>query len=328
MAKASKMLTKLYLAPDLSIDREVLEKGRFRHCFKTITKNAASNILMNLLFAFFCAPMIFLLIFLLPQLESGVTSNMNFAGDLGWGYLGSINDNVAGMTEVYKMRMIIFASVIPCFTLAGVGASGLFYCARNLAWGAKVKLRRHFWRGIRKYWWQFMICFTIIGIEVAAVACSILGYLTLSLTAAAPWWTWICMIFSCALLLVTMMFMIIYMPMITQYRIKERYKIKNSIILCVSTVIPLIISMIFMAIPLLLAISSTTLIFLYILLLLIGFSGYALAMTEYSQFCSDNFTKVLYEESERRKENEKMKAINQARKAKNKQINKNKGKKR
>lgn len=323
MAFGTHLLNKLYLEKDLSIDREVIERGHIRHWWKCFSKNMTSAILLNLMFLIFCLPIIFLYMFLRPALEAAATANMNFVGDLGFGFLGSANDIAAGSIAVYKIRMMIFALFIPCFSIVGIGASGAFYCARNISWGANVKLRKHFFRGIKKYWWQYIVSFTVIGIEVAAVACSVMAYLMYSVTQVAPWWTWICMIFSCLITLLTLMIMVIYLPMITQYRIKERYKLKNSVILAMSTILPLIVVLIFMGVPLLFMISGTTSIILLVVFVLFGFVMYMLGMTEYSQFCSDNFIKVLYEERERREEREKLKAINQSKKLKNK---KNKGK--
>lgn len=325
MKSDSTLLNKLYLERDLSIDREIVEKGRFKHAWRAFRGNMSQALMANVLFIVFLLPLVFLLIAMPPFMEKLITANMNFSGDLGFGFLGSSNDNIDGAVAIYKLRLILAGCAVPCMTIAGIGGAGAFYCARNLVWGTKIKAARHFFRGVKKYWWQFMLCFTIIGIEGAGIACSVIGMQMFNvMSGAAPWWIYFTLVIACIITFVTVVFMMIYLPMIPQYGIKERFKLKNSAILSLVTIISAALMIILLAIPTLLTITSITKIVFFMLMLMGGFMFYFIAVTEFSTFCSDTFVRQLYEYKIEKEERERKKQLNQERKAKNKSKKNNK----
>lgn len=309
---SSNLLTKLHLEDDLSINREPIDRGMFSYWWTTLRGNMTSMFTQNLMFLLFILPLFILLKFLMPTLEQKfiLENAFNFVGDLGLGFTGATNHTYLATKGIYMFRILFSLLIIPCFTLAGLAASGLFYSMRNLVWGAKVKVRVHFFRGIKKYWWKFMLAFTLIGVVAYGVIGSIYGYLYLSAGGeVAPWWIWPIMIFACLLALVTILYMLVYLPTVTMYRMKHTEIMHNSAILSFVCAIPAIILAVLLAAPLLMALSPIAEVILLVFLGLYGFSFYALAIQCFGQYTADNFTAVLYEqkimneERERRRQN-------------------------
>jgi len=298
------------------MNRAEIEIGRFKHFGSIIKSNWGSMLRLNLMFFLFIVPIMAVIFFIIPVLENKfITDNgFNFVGDLGLGFTGATNDTSLALHGIYMLRIYFYLLLIPGMALAGVGASGLFYCMRNKVWGANVKIKTHFFRGIKKYWWKFMTAFAFIGAVGYGVAGSINAYFLFSINATAPWWIWIVMIFACLLALATALFMFMYLANVTMYRIKYRHTIKNSIILAFVTGIAGLIIFVMMALPTLLYLSGITKIILLVFFGLYGFAFYALAIQCFGQYAADAFPNAVYkltleeeERSRRRKANQEKK---------------------
>lgn len=318
----ARVLQNLTLGSDLSINRPSIETGMFRHWWRTFKFNYGSLVLQNLMCLLLAAPFIALVFFVYPNLEQRwiLQSGFNFVGELGFGFTGSTNDTTLAIKGIYLFRLMFYSLIIPCFSLIGVGMAGLFYSARNVAWGAKVKFR-HFLRGIKKYWWQFVLAFTVVGVAAYGVTASIYGYLYLQVAGMTNWYMWLVMIASCIIALAVIYFMLTYLPIVTMYDFKNADKIKNSILLAVALLLPSTVLSVLMAIlPVSLAWTSLTRIILLVTFALFGFAAYATAIQCYGVYVADNYTSVLYQNMLYLQEKERRRAANETR-------NKNKKKK-
>lgn len=322
MSFSVKLLENLTLDKDLSVDREEIKSGRVRHWWGIIKSRYSSVMLMNLLFVLFVIPLAFIVFFLLPALERNATAGLNFMGDIGFGFSGATNDTNLGKILIYDIRIIYLSLIIPCCTIIGIGAAGLFYCCRNHIWGVKVKLRVHFWRGIKKYWWKYMISFTYIGAVAYLIIFTIFNHLKLSVYSPAPWWSYIAMIAACILGLLSLMYMVFHLPLTTTYKFKLKDKIKNSCILAIVLILVTLMFIGLMCLPMLLMISGITRLLLYIFFVMIGFAVYALAIQEFGQYACDIFVNELYAQKLIAQEKEEKKKLKDANKVKSQQ-NKN-----
>lgn len=307
----AKVLKNLTLDRDVSINRPPISGSMIRHWWVTFKANYSALVLQNILCMLFAAPFIALVFFVMPNLEQRwiLQSGFNFVGDLGFGLTGSTNDTTLAIRGIYLFRLMFYSLIIPCFSLIGLGMSGLFYSSRNVAWGAKIKLR-HYFRGFKKYWWQYMLAFTVIGIAVYAVLASIYGYLYLQIAGMTTWYMWIVMILACIIALLVLYFMLAYLPIINMYNFKNKIKIKNSILIAVALIMQAtLLSVLLVGFPLALVWSYLSKMLLLVSFVLFGFAGYATAIQCLGVFAADNFTTVLYEnmlylqEKERRKAN-------------------------
>lgn len=306
---AAKVLQNMTLGSDLSINRPAIETGFFRHWWQTFKANYGALVLQNIMCLLLAAPFIALVFFVMPKLEQRwiLQSGFNFAGDLGFGFTGGTNDTMLATRGIYLFRVMFYSLIIPCFSLMGVGMAGLFYSSRNVAWGAKVKVR-HFFRGIKKYWWQYTLAFTIIGVAVYGVLASIFGYLYMSIAGLTTWYMWFVMIFACLFALAVVYFMLMYLPMVTMYNFSNKDKIKNSILLAVVLVLPAtMISILWIGLPVALIWTTITQMILLVTFALFGFAAYATSIQCFGVYAADNYTEVLYQNMLYLQEKEKRK---------------------
>lgn len=326
MSRSTNLLRKLSLQPDLSVGREPIKTSYIKHFTSTLKQNYSTLFLQNLLFALFLLPLGILLLYLLPLMEKVATANLNFAGDIGMGFPGATNDVITGMVKLFDLRILYLAYMIPCFTLAGIGAAGIFYVCRNLLWGAKVKVRIHFFRGIKKYWWQFMIIGTIIGAEVFLVGFSVLNHLKMQALGNVEWWSYLLMIGACIIALATLIYGIFFIPMMTMYRFKAKDLFKNSAIMSIVMVVMALILLVVFALPALLLLSQITKLLLYMFIITLGASMYALGIQTFGVFVSDNFIKPLYQQEieNKDKQSRKKQPANKAKTVKAKPANQQK----
>lgn len=321
-----KVLDKMTLGNDLSINRPAIETGMFRHWWTVFKANYSALVLQNIFCMLLAAPFIALVFFVMPNLEQRwiLQNAFNFVGDLGFGFTGATNDTTLAIKGIYMFRLMFYSLIIPCFSLIGLGMAGLFYSSRNVAWGARVKLR-HFFRGIKKYWWQYVLAFTVIGIAVYGVLASIFGYLYLQTAGLTSWYMWFAMILACVLALAVIYFMLTYLPMVTMYDFKNGVKIKNSILLAVVLLFQsTVLAVILVGLPIALIWTSITKIILFVSFILFGFAGYASAIQCYGVYTADNFTSVLYQNMLYTQEKERRRAANENRRYV-KKVKKNKG---
>lgn len=296
---STKLLRKLALSSDLSMGREPLETGMFRHWWATLRSSLGSLFAQNLLFFLFAAPIIITIFFVFPVLEAKyiLDNGFNFVSDMGLGFTGANNDTQIAMQGLYMFRLMFSSLLVPGFCIAGIGAAGLFYCSRNRVWGAKVKVGVHFFRGIKLYWWKFMLAFTVLGIGIYGIVGSVNAYLYYSVLDTAPWWIWIIMICSSLFTLLTLIYMMNYLPAVTMYRMKHKKIIENSFILSIVTVISTLVILVMLSLPLLGFLHGIGAMVVGVFFLIYGFSFYALAIQCFGQYVADTFTNILYEHS-------------------------------
>ena len=296
---STKLLRKLALSADLSMGREPLETGMFRYWWSLLRSNLGSLFGQNMLFFLFAAPIIATIFFVFPVLESKyiIDNGFNFVSDMGLGFTGANNDTQIAMQGLYMFRLMFSSLIVPGFCIAGIGAAGLFYCSRNRVWGAKVKVGVHFFRGIKLYWWKFMLAFTVLGMGIYGIVGSINAYLYYSVLGTAPWWIWIIMIGSSLFTLLTLIYMMNYLPSVTMYRMKHKMTINNSLILSVVTVVSSLVLLVIMSLPLLGFLNGIGSMIVGVFFLIYGFSFYALGVQCFGQYVADSFTNILYEHS-------------------------------
>lgn len=316
----AKILSHLTLDKDLSINRDLSNKKMFAYWWQTFKANYSALVWQNLFCILLAIPFIALVFFIMPNLEQRwiLQNGFNFVGDLGLGFGGATTDEITAIRGVYLFRIMFYSLIIPSFSLIGVGMSGLFYSSRNVAWGAKIKLR-HYFRGIKKYWWQYTLAFTGLGVAVYGVLASIYGYLYLQICGLATWYMWIVMILACLILLLAVIFLVMYLPMVTMYSFKNKDKIKNSILLGIVLILPaFFLSVLFIGLPIALIWASFTKIILLVSFVVFGFAGYSTAIQCFGVYVADNYTTVLYQNMLTTAEKEKRRAAAESRRNTNK----------
>ena len=315
-SKLAILYTKLDLAKDERLTRTPIEGGRIGHFFSTFKKNYTDIMLANLLFIVFALPAILAIFYFAPTMIRALNSMLDFNGDMGIGFGGKY-DIVSGMVNIYNTYEYMFLILIPCFSIIGLGMAGLYYCSRNWLWGAPVKISKHFFRGIKKRWAEFLLTFTYLGAVVCMMGCSILEYLKADALGTPNAGHWVFMIASAILLLLSAIYITTSLPMSVSFRFKMGSAIKNSLILSIATFPIILITLIVLALPMLFVLNSFMRIILYVALAMIGVAFYVLAVSALAQNMFDSTIIPLYEHDQIRREKEEKKERDRAERQRN-----------
>lgn len=312
---------KLVLQRDLSPEgREINYKGRIREAMSVVSQNMTKLVLLNIFMIIACIPLIVLFGYYMQVQESSILSGFNFSSGIGIGY--GIADNTMEATEaIYNFRLKLFGiSLLPCFLLVGIFASGVYYCCRNMLWGAQVKILKHFFRGIKMHWYKFLLSFAWLGILATGFTCTLIMILkdtALYGGANAGWWVLIVFIGIVALL--SAMYMLVGQGMYVCYRYKMKDYVKNTCILTMIMIVPtLFVTAVFAGFVALSFVSMIGL-FLLIYFALLGISVYVVLNISFSQYVCDNMIGYLYQEDVKAKKREQERLAKERNQAKKKQ---------
>ncbi len=218
MSAVNNLAKKLVLKRDLSPEGRITNyKGRIRQAMAAISANMTKLVLLNLLMVVACAPLI-ATYFVMRSQEAAAVAGLNFSTGIGVGF-GVSDDTMLAIERIYDIRLRGYGlSIFPTCLLVGLFASGLYYCCRNMLWQTKVKLFKHFFRGIKNNWYKFMLSFAWLGALATGFACSLIIILketALNGGANAGWW--VLTIFIGILALLSALYMMVGQGMYVTY---------------------------------------------------------------------------------------------------------------
>ncbi|MBD5086624.1 MAG: hypothetical protein HDT32_04620 [Clostridiales bacterium] len=320
MSETNKLVENLVVERDLSPEgRDVLYKGRIRQAMQVMSTNMTKLVLLNLIMLVACVPMIVMVMYYLTKQESNILAGMNFSTGIGIGF-GVQDDTISAISQIYDARLKVYGIMIfPTCLLFGLFASGLYYCCRNMLWQTNVKVWKHFFRGIKNNWYKFILSFAWLGALATGFACSLIMILketAVNGQASALWWVLV-VVFG-IIALASAMYMLVGNGMYVCYRFKMKEYIKNTSSLVLLTFVPTLMVTVFFSGVMALSFAGQLIrVLILIVMVMIGFSAYAVFSLAFSQYVTDNTIGYMYEEQIKikRKEQEKQaKAKNQAKK--------------
>ena len=325
MSMVQTLASKLTLTTDLSpVDRDRNYKGRIKQFFSTLTTHPLQTLLINLLGVLFWAPLIVVFTFILPEIaEKAVLNGYEFVGGLGIGYGATDPDVIRQAIEaVYKTRIFyVGCYLIPCIMFASIGMAGVYNCMRNLLWEVECKTLKHFFLGIKRHWYKFLIVFTVLGAVAVGFIIPLLE-VRMDFVAGnaqnAGWW--VMLIFMGLVALFAIMYAMILVPMLVTYKYDQKWYVnlgiclKNAaIIVCISPLQIMIVSILVSA-PMALCLVPSIAWVMVAIVAIYGIVFYTVLSIAYSQFYSDNYIYYLYNrnvEDMRRQQQKEAKAIKQ-----------------
>lgn len=313
MPNKARLLLKLTVDKDLrTVERKELKGGKITQFFDVIKIQFNEMLKVEILFLLFAFPAIILIGYYMPILIAKALQGLQFASNMGIGYTEAINSPSEGIIAIYSVYKMIMLYLAPAITLCGIGAAGMFYCARGYMWGEPVVIRKAFFRGIKKLWKYFLPVFAAIGVIVSAAGYSIINNLERVELGTANALSHGLMIISIIALAITLMISIFLLPMFACYKFKFKDYLKNSVILNL-LVLPVVIMMAGLTVvPFLLISNETIKIVLLTVLIGIGFMFIAMMWTAFAQNIFYTMINGMYEarlESERKKAEKSVKKI-------------------
>ena len=289
------LYSKITPEKDLRVNAVERKGGMISEFFRIFKTRFIDLVLINLIFLVFLIPFFVIFFWLVPGLVNAINADLNLMGNIGLGYPGLNTDTTNAEYMVLEVFEFAFLLTIPCFTFAGLGASGLFFCARNFMWEANVKTLKHFFRGIKLHWWKFIIIFTLLGGFVALFAYLIIMQLEFIVLKTAAWWSYLVIVICALLALAVFVFFVNLCPLVVHYKFSFKDLIKNASILSVTTPLADLIVVIATALLFLSFISFMSFIII-IFMGFVGFSFYALMYTALAQAKYDGIITPLYEQ--------------------------------
>lgn len=300
MAKETKKQSNFILRLDAQKDVRIGDiqptKGRIKLAFSAVMGNMSKAIIVNFLFLLFVAPILVLLLYYVPTEIKQKTAQFAFMSEFGIGLYGQSFGDLAtkGMIEIYKIRINLSYILIPCIAFLGIGASGLFMCARNFVWKVPLKPVTHFFRGVKMHWWKFALSFLHISVLVFLTIFSISNaQINIATSQNASGFITLAS-FSILFLFISMLFMHIALPMFVAYKYTLKQVIKNTIILVLSLMLTSVLILAALYAPMILLTIKITQMIIYIVLLGAGFILYATCITAFANYAFENIMYPVY----------------------------------
>lgn len=238
------------------------EIGRFkffRQVFKTYT---TPLFVMNLMTALCALPILFLIGYVaFTGIENFSYAASGFAqGDVPY-FMGNIGMGLSSATTLAQGSVILYQGFRVLFIacgifapLIGIGYSGLQHVVNKMMWLEKFPVKygkignpiprvyREFFVGIKQNWWETMLCFAAAGGMFIGVSLAYLNLLERLALGTATAWSWVGVVFATIAALVVFLTLCTLIPSIPQYHGKLNFlqKIKNSLILDVGMIMPLV----------------------------------------------------------------------------------------
>lgn len=294
----TKSLIKLIVVErDLSpLDRDFQQRGRIRQAFSTLSNNLSKFVLTNLLTLIFALPLLGVFTIWLNIETDRLLDTFSLANGLGIGY-AAVDQTVEAINSIYDLRQtFVLYYLAPGIMITSIGLAGCYNVARNFLWGVETKVFKHFFRGIQRHWYKFLISFTVVGLAAVNFVYPLLEVMQQTAatgSASAGMWCWTVFAGIFALLLVV--YLVHILPMFVCFRFKrsaaENYKayISNALVESIFAFLTAVIFIVIMVLPLLLSMTAILSYILYAALVSLGFSFYALFDIAYGQNVSDMY---------------------------------------
>lgn len=285
---------------DLRLNPKPHEGGRISEFFFIFRSNMNNMLIQNLMFMIFIIPLVCVVYFISSAQITELNMQFNFMGNVGIGYPGASDDSLRGLMALYDSYLFIVWLLIPCIAFIGIGASGYFYCLRNFMWSADMRGRffnvKYFLRGIKLYWWKYLIVMTVFSGLTALFGYVVITFLKMMALQTLSAGIITALVFACLMMLLAIEMLIYILPMIVHYKFGLFSILKNSFLLSIRSGYLTIPILVLMALPVVLAILVPFLaIVVLFLMLTLGFSLYALMITAFGQFNYERYIQPEYE---------------------------------
>ncbi len=316
------LLKSFALAPEARNEEKKGEYpgGRFKR-FKDIFKAFSQDLMMvNVLTILFALPIIAVVMFITIlgaesfgyMLES-IKETPYLMSGLGMGIsLGtSIASSKVMMLMSYRIMILGIAVFIP---ILGFGFAGAIYVCQKIVWGERFLTKKdkrtgadvnrtvtEFFRGVKLYWKQMVLTFSLYAVFFAGGAELILEFVGALWGGYANVGHYFAVIIGAIILLLSSMILVNLVPQVVSYDKTLKYgeKLKNACLYTVTFFVPCLFITAFTFAPLALLFIGGFFTFIIIILFMsVGLCYMSLVMTNYGDYNSENVLQVLYEQSQ------------------------------
>ncbi len=315
------LLKSFALAPEARNEEKKGEYpgGRFKR-FKDMFKAFSQDLMMiNVMTILFALPIIAAVMFITIlgaekfgyMLESIKETPYLMSGlGIGLSSGSSIASAKVMMLMSYRILVLAIAVFMP---ILGVGFAGATYVCQKIVWGEKFLTKKdkrtgadvnrtitEYFRGVKMYWKEMVLTFSIFGVFFAGGAELILEFVGALWGGYANVGHYFAVIIGAIILLLSTMIFVNLVPQVVSYDKTLKYgeKLKNACLYTITFFLPSLFMTAFTFIPVALLFIGGFFTFIVIILCMsVGLCYMALLMTNYGDYNSENVLQALYEQS-------------------------------
>ncbi len=290
--KTTGLISRLMMGKEKSEEyaRGTLPSNRWELFWDIFKGRFGKLIIINLLTALFCIPLI-LLLFMRNNALSNLGASYPFASTFGLGFMAP--DSMVGFAEniVLQVNVLTYLFLPIAVVIMSIGISGAAYVMRNMVWTEGIFVANDFWKGIKENFKRMLV----IGLLYSTVFYILTIGIAISdqniAIGEGPKWLWVLSKILSYLMLA--LFSIMTMHMVTMtvtYELKFRYLLKNCFFLTIGLFPQNILFVILCAIPLAFFFLGGMFNMMGIIMMLfLGISIMLLIWTNFSQWAYDRF---------------------------------------
>lgn len=317
---------KLYLLKSFSLAQEARNEeskgeypgGRFKRFKDMFKANSQDLMMVNVLTILFALPIIAVVMFIMIlgaekfgyMLESAETPYLMSGLGFGLSSGASIANTKVMMLMSYRILILAVAVLLP---ILGFGFAGAIYVCQKIVWGEKFLTKKdkrtgadvnrtvtEFFRGVKLYWKQMVLTFSLYAVFFAGGAELILEFVGGIWGGYANVGHYFAVIIGAIILLISTMVFVNLIPQVVSYHKTLKYaeKLKNAFLYAITFFVPSLFMTAFAFLPIALLFIGGFLTFIIIILCMsVGLSFMALVMANYGDYNSENVLQPLYAQS-------------------------------
>ena len=290
--------------------------GRFKYFWSVEKRRNSSILIANLMFIIFALPLVAVFVTVLAL--GGVENIAYLLKDVSAPYLMtnigfgistsalSFSDVSHYIAEVYYL---IFAAAGVGALILSLGLSGMMPLCMNFILGDTFISKKdnygndvpraivEFFRGMKKYWWQFLIVGVFMLVLVAGIGNVFVYFVSSFKLGEAGVGHWFMIIFAAAIALLGLMFLAHLMPTIVLYEMPFKDKLNNAAVFTIQMFVQNFFMVIAFAVPfVVIGVVNNMIVSSIILavLLVYGSKYYCLTMCNYEQYIAEKIVTPIY----------------------------------
>ena len=329
---SSRLLSKLAVAPENRSEpaKGKYPGGRFKRFFDIFRSNMQSFVTINLLTLIFAIPVLVLLGFIygigmerFSYMLEKIDRTPYLLSGFGFG-LSAGTDLAATKITMLMGYRVLFLGLAVCLPILGFGIAGSLYVCTKLVWGESFlckkdkygndvpRIATEYFRGLKKYWKEPVLIFAVLGVIVAGCSNLIINFVAGVWSGQPSAGEIIGLIAAILIALPALLLTVNLLPTtVSYYGMPFGAKLKNSVLVTISFIVPTLFILVFAAAPLLLMLTNNFIaIILAVAFVTIGFSYIVLLLTNYADRTSELILVPLYEATQRTPSTKKKKKKN------------------
>ena len=295
----SPLYKKLSLGPEIRGEepKGPYPRGRVKQVFDVFRAESSPLMRNNCWFLLFALPFFFVVYWCTNYFAGLAVAGFDFMGNIGMAYPGGADTLVQAQLAVYDAYQFVLYLLVPAIIVTSIGMAGAFSVVKSFMWGEKIeKVTKPFFRGVKKFWWKYLIVMTVNALLVLALGSTVIYFLKLRAVGAVTGGHWAMLIFVCIAEFLLLYVNMQLLPLLAEVDLPFFKQVKDALIFSIKLApigLPLFLICL-VPVALLFINNAAILIVIIVLLMMVGLILYGLIFTAFSQWALDSVLTPLY----------------------------------